>query len=189
MSGITLGNANGTSLHLSSVEYFIGSESLKTRIPLDGPLPASLMPLDITTGFNPTDLMSFSWQEFTIVDWLRHISQPEIMSADPTHDFTRSIEWAERILSVLSAVWLSPSDELHGLVKSTFGDKNCIPTSHRLCCPEESFLPSANFTLFRDLDLPIIQFTGGLETMGGMEGILSLIGVRKNVPPQLLLDR
>ena len=54
LSGITLGNANGTSLHLSSVEYFIGSESLKTRIPLDGPLPASLMSLNITTGFNPT---------------------------------------------------------------------------------------------------------------------------------------
>jgi hypothetical protein len=189
LSEITLGNANGTPLHLSSVKYFIGSESLEARIPLDGPLPASLMPLDVTTKFTPKDLMSFGWQEFTVVDWLRHISQPEIRSADPTHDFTRSIEWAERVLSVLSAVWSLPSDELHPLAKSIFGSKYCIPTSHGLRSPEESFLPSANITLFRDLDLPIVRFTGGLETKGDMEGILSWIGVRKYVPPQLLLDR
>jgi hypothetical protein len=189
LSEITLGNANGTSLHLSSVECFIGSESLKARIPLDGPLPASLMPLGVTTRFTPTDLTSFGWQEFTIVDWLRHISQPEIMSADPTHDYTLSIEWTERVLSVLSAAWSSPSDELYSLAKSIFGSKNCIPTSHGLCSPEESFLSSANVTLFRDLHLPIVQFTAGLETKGDMEGMLSWIGVRKHVPPQLVLER
>ena len=151
LSEIILGNANGTPLPLSSVKYFIGSESLDSRIPLDGPLPASLMPLDITKGFNPTDLMGFGWQEFTTVDWLRHISQPEVMSADPTHDFTRSIEWAERVLSVLSAVWSSPSDELHSLAKLIFGSKKCIPTSHGLCYPEESFLPSPNIILFQIL--------------------------------------
>ena len=186
---ITLANPNETPLHLSSVKYFIGSECLKARIPLDGPLPESLMPLDITTRFTPEDLISFGWQEFTIVDWLRYISQPEIRSADPTHDFARSIEWAERVLSVLSAAWSLPSDELHPLAQSIFGSKNCIPTSHGLRSPEESFLPSTNITLFRDLDLPIVRFTGGLETKGDMEGVLSWIGVRKHVPPQLLLDR
>ena len=182
LSAITLGNPNGTPLRLSSFKYFIGSESPEAHIPLDGPLPASLMPHDITTKFTPTALMSFGWKEFTVADWLRHISQPEIMSDDPTHDFTRSIEWAARVLSVLSTVWSSPSNELHSLAKSIFGSKNCIPTSHGLRCPEDSFLPSANFTLFRDLDLPIVQ-------LRGMEGILSSIGVRKHVPPQLLLDR
>jgi hypothetical protein len=189
LSEITLGDANGVPLHLSSVEHFVGSESLNARIPLDGPLPASLMPLDITERFTPTDLMSFGWQELTIADWLRHISQPEIMSADPTHDFTQSIEWAERVLSVLSTVWSLPPDELYGLAMSIFGSTNCIPTSHGLCSPEESFLSSASITLFRDLDLPIVQFTAGLETKGDMEWVLSSIGVRKHVPPQLLLDR
>ena len=189
LSAITLGTANETPLHLSSIKYFIGLESRKACIPLDGPLPASLMPLDITTRFTPTDLASFGLQEFTIVDWLRHISQPETMSADPTHDFTQSTEWAERVLSTLSTVWSSPSNELHSLAKSIFGSNNCIPTSHGLCCPEDSFLPSANFTLFRDLDLPIVQFTLGLETKGEMEAILSSLGVRKHVPPQLLLNK
>ena len=189
LSEITLGDANGIPLHLSSVEHFIGSESLNARIPLDGPLPASLIPLDITERFTPAELMSFGWQQLTIVDWFRHISQPEIMSADPTHDFTRSIEWAERVLGVLSAVWSLPSDELYRLATSIFGSKNCIPTSHGLCSPEESFLSSANITLFRDLDLPIVRFTAGLETKGDMERMLASIGVRKHVPPQLLLDR
>ena len=189
LSEITLSNANGTPLHLSSIKYFMGSESLTACIPLDGPLPASLMPHDITTRFTPTELVSFGWQEFTVFDWLRHISQPEIMSADPTYDFTLSCGWAERVLSVLSVVWSSPSDELASSAKSIFGSKNCIPTSHGLRPPEESYLSSANTALFRDLHLPIVQFTAGLETKGDMERMLSSIGVRKYVPPQLLLDR
>ena len=187
LSEITLDDGNAPPLHLSSVKYFISSESLTARIPLDGPLPASLMPHNITTRFAPTDLMSFGWQEFTVFDWLRHLSQPEIMSAHPTYDFTLSIEWAERVLSVLAAVWPSPSDELYGLAKSIFRSKDCIPTSHGLCSPGDSFLSSANTALFRDLDLPIV--TVGLATKGDMEGMLSSIGVQKHVPPQLLLDK
>ena len=189
LSAITLSNADGAPLPLSTIKYFIGPESPKARIPLDGPLPASLMPLSITTRFTPTGLITLGWQQFTIVDWLRHISQPEIMSADPTHDFTRSIEWAERVLSALSAVWSLHSDELDHLAKSIFGSKNCIPTSHGLCSPEESFLSSANITLFQDLHLPIVRFAAALETKGDMERMLSSIGVRKRVPPQLLFDR
>jgi hypothetical protein len=186
---ITLYDANAPPLHLSSVKYFIGSESLIACIPLDGPLPASLLPHDITKTFIPTDLLSFGWQEFTVFHWLRYISQPEIMSADSTHDFTLSIVWAERVLSVLSAVWSSPSDGLSSLAKSIFGSKNCIPTSHGLCSPEGSFLSSRNTTLFRDLDLPIVQFTAGSDMKGDVERMLSSIGVRKHVPPQLLLER
>ena len=187
LSAITLGH-NGTTLHLSSVEYFIGSECLKVRVPLDGPLPASLIPHDITARFTPADLASFGWQEFTVIDWLRHISQAEIMSIDPNHDFTQSIEWAERVLIVLSGVL--PSEKLHRTAKSIFRGKNCIPTTHGLCSPEESFLSSTNIVLFRDLGLKIVRFTTtGVETKGDMEGFLSSIGIRKHVPPQLLLDR
>jgi hypothetical protein len=187
LDAITLCTATGAPLRLSSVRYFIGSESIKAHIPLDGPLPLSLVSRDITVRFTPADLVSFGWQEFTITDWLQHISRPEIMSADPKHDFTRSIEWAERILSVLSGVWSPQSEKLYTLAKSIFRSKNCIPTSRGLRFPEESFL-STN-TLFRDLDLPIVRLTAGLETKGDLEGFLSSIGVRKHVPPQLLVDR
>ncbi|KAF8552603.1 hypothetical protein OG21DRAFT_1443221 [Imleria badia] len=185
LSAITLGSANGTPLQLSSVKYFIG----KAYIPLDGPLPPSLMSHDITRGFPSSDLMSFGWQEFTIVDWFLHISQPEIMSADPRHDFTRSIEWAERVLSVLSGVWSPQSEQLVSLAKSILKNKKCIPTSHGLRSPEESFVSSSNTTLFRDLGLPIVRFIAVSETKGDMEGFLSSIGVQKHVPPQLLLDK
>ncbi|KAF8549066.1 hypothetical protein OG21DRAFT_1500623 [Imleria badia] len=188
LSATTLGSATGPPLQLSSVKYFVGSESIKAHIPLDGPLPASLISRDITMKFTPVDLMSFGWQEFTITDWLQHISQPEIMISDLKHDFTRSIEWAERVLSVLSGVWSPQSEKLYTLVKSIFRSKNCVPTSHGLCFPEVSFLSSTN-TLFRDLDLPIVLLTAGLETKGDLEGFLSSIGVRKHVPPQLLLDK
>ncbi|KAG6375323.1 hypothetical protein JVT61DRAFT_3551 [Boletus reticuloceps] len=189
LSAITIHSANGSPLQLSSVEYFVGSKSLKACIPLDGPLPTSLMSHDITTRFTPTALMSFGWQEFTTVDWLRHISQTEIMSANPDHDFTRSVQWAEHILGILSGVWSPLSDKLHRLAKSVFKGKSCIPTSHGLCSPDESFLSSPNITLFQDLDLPIVHFTAGLEIQGEMEGFLLSIGVRKHVPPQLLLDK
>ena len=188
LSAITLSGENGTPLQLSSVKYFIGSESIKANIPLDGPLPTALISYDITRRFGSTDLMSLGWREFTVVDWLQHITQSEIMAADPKRDFTRSIEWAERVLSVLSSVWSTQSEKLHTLVKSIFMGKNCIPTSHGLRPPEETFLSSAN-TLFRDLDLPTVRFTAGLETKGDVERFLSSIGVRKHIPPQLLLDR
>ncbi|KAF8432206.1 hypothetical protein L210DRAFT_3763951 [Boletus edulis BED1] len=189
LSEITMCGANGSSLQLSSIKYFIRSESPKTSIPLDGPLPTSLMPLDITMGFTPKDLTGFGWQEFTILDWLRHISQQKIMSADSRYDFTRSTEWAERVLGVLSGVWSSQSDELYRLAKTVFMGKKCIPTSHGPRAPEESFHSSTNITLFRDLDLPTVRFTAGLETKGDMESLLTFIGVKENVPPQLLLDR
>ncbi|KAG6379359.1 hypothetical protein JVT61DRAFT_11822 [Boletus reticuloceps] len=189
LSTITICGANGSPLQLSSVNYFIGSESLKAGIPLDGPHPASLMPLDITTRFTPMDPTSLGWQEFTIVDWFRHISQQKVMSADSRYDFTRSIEWAERVLSVLSGVWSSQSDELYHLAKTIFTGKKCIPTSHGLLAPEESFFSSTHITLFQDLDLPTVRFITGLETKGDMELLLTFIGVKKIVPPQLLLDR
>ena len=190
LSMTTVCRTNGPPLQLSSVRYFIGSESLKARIPLDGPLPISLMPYDISaTLTRRVDLTNLGWQEFTILDWLRHISQPGITSADPKHDFTQSIQWAQRVLSVLSGVWSAQSDKLRSVVTSIFRGKNCIPTTCGLRPPEESFLPSTNIALFQDLDLPIVRFTARLENKGEMEGFLSSIGIRKHVPLEVALDR
>lgn len=188
LGAITLGHAaNGTTLQLSSVEYFIGSECSKARVPLDGPLPASLMPHDITARFTPADLASFGWKEFTVIDWLQHISLPEVMSADPNRDFTRSIEWSERVLNILSGVL--PSEKLQRTARSMFKGKGCIPTTHGLRSPEESFLSNTNISLFQGLGLPIVRFTTGLENRGDIEAFLSSVGIRRHVPPQLLLNR
>ena len=182
-------NVDGTILPLSSVQYYVDSRTLGSHIPQDSPLPTSLLPQDIAKQFAPAELSSFGWQEFTAVYWLQYISQPEIMSADSTHDFTTSTSWAARVLSVLSHIWLSSSSDARCSVKEVFRNKTCIPTSCGLYTPEGSYLPGTNSTLFRDLELPIFQLPDGLETTGEMETLLSFIGVRKHIDPQLILDR
>ena len=186
---ITICRTNGSPLQLSSVTHFIGPESLTARIPLDGPLPVSLMPYDISAALTRRVLTSLGWQEFTILDWFRHISQPGIMSDDPDHDFTRSEQWAQRVLSVLSGVWSAQSDKLHSVVASVFKGQSCIPTTCGLRPPEESFLPRPDIPLFRYLDLPTVRFTVKPKNKGEMEGFLSSIGIRKHVPLEVVLDR
>ncbi|KAF9219210.1 hypothetical protein BS17DRAFT_798263 [Gyrodon lividus] len=182
-----LSDADGRVLPLSSVQYFVNIRSLGTHIPLDGPLPVSLMPVSITKHFSTAELVDFNWREFTIIDWLQHISKPGIMSASPEHDLTKSIGWAERVLVILSRVWSSLSNEAHDSVKTVFAGKKCIPTSCGLQTPELSYFPNANMTMFNDL--PMIQFSSGFLIKGQMEKLLSFIGVRKRVDLQLVFDR
>lgn len=180
---------DGSILPLSSVRYFVDSRSLGSYIPQDGPLPTSLLPQDVAKQFTPAELSSFGWQEFTVVQWLQYISQPDIMSANPLHDFSRSTSWAARVLSVLSHIWSSSSNDAHCSVKEVFRNKMYIPTSCGLCTPEGSYLPGTNSNLFRDLELPIFQLPDGLKTTGEMDTLLSFIGVRKHIDPQLILNR
>ena len=190
LSVITICRTNGSLLQLSSVTHFIDPESLTARIPLDGPLPVFLMPYDISAALTQrVGLTSLGWQEFTILDWFRHISQPGIMSDDPEHDFTRSNQWAQRVLSVLSGVWSAQSDKLHSVVASIFKGQNCIPTTRGLRPPKESFLPSPDITLFQHLDLPTVRFTAEPKNKREMERFLSSIGVQEHVPLEVVLNR
>ena len=187
LNAAVLTSTDGRVLPLSSVQYFINTKTLGTHIPLDGPLPVSLMPSNITKHFTPPELTSFNWCEFTIIDWLQHISQPDVMSANPDHDFTKSIDWAVCVLIILSRVWSSLSNEMHATAKKVFTGKKCIPTSCGLTTPEFSYFPNTNMTLFGDL--PLVQFPSGLVIKGQMEKLLSFIGVRKHVDLQLVFDR
>ncbi|KAH0825764.1 hypothetical protein J3R83DRAFT_8923 [Lanmaoa asiatica] len=187
LNAAVLSSADGRVFPLSSVQYFINTKTLGTHIPLNGPLPATLMPLNITKHFTPAELTGFNWSEFTIIDWLQHVSQPAVMSANPDHDLTKSIDWAERVLTILSRVWSSLSNEMHISAKKVFAGKRCIPTSHGLTSPELSYFPNTNMTLFGDL--PLVRFPSGLVIKGQMEKLLSFIGVRKHVDLQLVFDR
>ena len=187
LNAAVLSSADGRVLPLSSIQYFINTKTLGTHIPLDGPLPPTLMPLNITKSFTSHELTSFNWCEFTIIDWLQHISQPDVMSTNPDHDFSKSALWAERVLTILSRVWSSLSNEMHSSAKKVFAGKKCIPTSCGLSFPELSYFPNTNMTLFSDL--PLVQFPSGLVIKGQMEKLLSFIGVRKHVDLQLIFDR
>jgi hypothetical protein len=166
---------------LSMVQYFINQR----MIPLDGPLPNTLLPLSVTKHFTQEQLKSFGWQEFSILDWIRHIFRPDVMNANPTQDITKSPEWAERVLTVLARAWSSLSKESHEMIKAVLVEKSCIPTSSGLQKPELSYFSSAN--IFNDL--PVVVFTSGGALKGNMEKLLFFIGVRKHVDLQVVFDR
>lgn len=166
---------------LSIVQYFIHQR----MIPLDGPLPDTLLPLNVTKHFTQEELKSFGWRELSILDWMRHISRPDVMNTHPTQDITKSPEWAERVFIVLARAWPSLSKESQEMIKAILAEKPCIPTSSGLQKPELSYFSSAN--IFNDL--PVVTFTSGGVLKGNMERLLSFIGVRKHVDLQVIFDR
>ncbi|KAG2339109.1 hypothetical protein BDR05DRAFT_1062316 [Suillus weaverae] len=166
---------------LSMVQYFIHQR----MIPLDGPLPDTLMPLSVTKHFTQEQLRSFGWRECSIIDWIQYIFKPDVMNANPAQDVTRSSEWAERVLTVLARAWPSLSKESHEMIKAMLAQKSCIPTSSGLQKPQLAYFPSAN--IFNDL--PVVTFTSGGALKGSMEKLLSFVGVRKHVDLQVVFDR
>ncbi|KAG6335719.1 hypothetical protein ID866_3377 [Astraeus odoratus] len=172
-------------LPLSSFLYFINNRNIGVHIPLDGPLPVSLMPLGVTQHFTPAQLVTFRWRELTIIEWLRHVTSPAVMVDNPAYDFTKSVEWAERVLTILSRVWLSLSSETHGAVKAIFTGKKCIPTTCGLQAPEAAYFPTVK--IFSDL--PVVQLSSTLVLKGQMEKMLSGIGIRRHVDLQLVFNR
>ncbi|KAG6375032.1 hypothetical protein JVT61DRAFT_3812 [Boletus reticuloceps] len=150
----TICGAGGV-VRLSSITCFINPKVLGLHIPPDGPLPLSLIPLDISKSFDYEELTSFGWEEFTVVSWLQHISRPDVMSANEKYDFTRSADWASRVLSALSRAWPQLPD-MQSEARKVFRNKPCIPTSKGLCCPECSYLTEDNAP-FHHLDLPIVS--------------------------------
>lgn len=184
-----LSGADGKRLLLSSVEYFIDPKGLGAYIPPDGPLPGHLLPLKVYKLFSRADLASIRWQEFTVNHWLGHLSDPRVMSAYPRYDFTKSIDWAERVLVTLSRLWPSLSDETHHKSKQIFENRPCIPTTHGLLPPDRSCLLVENDNPFHNIELAIVQFSSGLQTNREMGIVLAFIGVRMHVPPEVFLDR
>lgn len=175
---------DGKVLPLSAVQYFINARGVGVHIPLDGPLPTSLAPFNVTQHFTPTQLVSFGWKELTVIDWLQYIGKPETRTDNPAYDFTKSVEWSERVLTILSRTWFTLSHEAHNSVKALFSGKKCIPTTRGLQTPEGSYFPTVK--IFGDL--PIVNISG-ISIKGSMEKMLLFIGVRKHVDLQLVFDR
>lgn len=182
-------NVSGGIVPLTSVQFFVDPRTLGGYIPQDSPLPTSLLPQEVTKQFSPLQLSSFGWKEFTVVDWLRYISHPDLMANDFTHDFTISTGWAARVLGVLSRVFPTCSNDARRAAKEILASKTCIPTTCGLYTPQVAYLPGTSTGLFHDLELPIVQFPDGLKITGDIESLLSFIGVRKHIDPQLILER
>ncbi|KAH7929282.1 hypothetical protein BV22DRAFT_1081369, partial [Leucogyrophana mollusca] len=178
--------ADAKVLPLASVQSFINLRHMGSLIPWDGPLPDSLMPLSVTRHFDPDQLYSFRWREFSIVDWIQHISSPVVLMDDDDveHSLTRSAPWAERVLNVLARAWPSLSLEARNSISTILADKSCIPTSSGLKIPRESYFASAD--IFNDL--PVVTLSSG-PIKAPTEKVLAALGVRKHVELQIVFDR
>ncbi|KAI6101844.1 hypothetical protein F5141DRAFT_272169 [Pisolithus sp. B1] len=185
---VTLRGTGGT-IRLASITYFIDPKVLGLYIPPNGPLPLSLIPLGISRHFSYEELAGFGWKEFTVTSWLQHISHPDVMSGDEKYDFTRSVDWAHHVLSALCGVWPKISEDLRSESREVLGNKSCIPTSRGLCHPERSYLPVADSALFHRLDLPMVSLQPSVKVDKDVEEFFLFIGVRKDPPVQLLLNR
>ncbi|KAG9312049.1 hypothetical protein JVU11DRAFT_7329 [Chiua virens] len=179
---------NGSELRLSSIRYFIDPQGPWARITLDGPLPETLLPCDISQDFTRTMLEKLGWKEFTIIPWLEHLLDPSTMSANPDHDFTKSRDWAERVLDISAGLWASSSDKMRHNVKAMLQTEHCIPTAESLSPPGRTYLPDANHHLVGDFYLPVVQFNKvPIDTR--TRNFLSFIGVQTHTPLKLVWER
>jgi hypothetical protein len=173
-------------MKLSDAQTFLNSRTGGAIIPTDGPLPSTLLPSSITRSFDPEVLASvFPWKQLSIVDWLRHVTDPKVAAADTEFDITQSAPWAERVLTVLARAWPSLAKTAQEDVINILSPKSCVPTSTGLKVPDQAYFSSVN--LFRDL--PIVTMPSGAAVKGALEKVLQSLGVRKHVELQIIFDR
>jgi hypothetical protein len=173
-------------MKLSDAQTFLNSRAGGAVIPTDGPLPSTLLPTTITRTFDPDVLVSvFPWKQLSIVDWLRHATDPKVAGANAEFDITHSAPWAERVLSVLARAWPPLTKNSQKDVIQILSPKSCIPTSTGLKKADQAYFSSVN--LFRDL--PIITMPSGTVVKGTLEKVLQSLGVRKHVELQIIFDR
>lgn len=180
------GHADEQIVPLSSIRTFINSKGVGAQIIQEGPLPSSLLPTKISNNFLPEVLISsFPWTEFTVLQWVRYISDPAVGGTDPVYDISLSAVWAERVLTALQRAWPSISNQMKGEIVAVLKNKVCIPTSGGLRTPEETYFANAN--VFSDL--PIVTFPSGMQVKGNLEKFLQALGVRKHVDLQVVFNR
>jgi len=173
---------NGGLLQLSSIQTYVTSKSI---IPVDGPLPAHVLPLSIAREFDSRVLETvFNWSHISMVGWLTFICSISANS-DPEHDLTVNAQWAERVIGVLARGWPSLPGPDKEKVVALLKDKSCIPTSSGMKTPDQAYFASVN--IFKDL--PTVILPSGNTVRGAMERVLEAIGVRKHVELQVLFNR
>jgi hypothetical protein len=170
-------------MKLSNAQTFLKTEA---TIPSYGPLPSTLVPASITRSFDPDVLASvFPWKQFSIADWLRYVTDPEVVAANPDFDVTHSARWAERVLTVLAQAWLYLAKTARDDVIGILSPMSCIPTSAGLKVPNQAYSPSMN--LFRDL--PTVTMPSRAIVAGDLEKVLQSLGVRKSVQLEIIFNR
>ncbi|KAL5520611.1 hypothetical protein ACEPAF_2612 [Sanghuangporus sanghuang] len=180
------GTGNEKIIPLAQIRTFVNLRTMGSVLPIDGPLPDHVIPIEISRNFQAHDLMNaFGWQELTVLDWVRFIVSPAASAVGPEYDVCASAVWSERVLSVLTKAWPSVSNVHQTELVSLFKDKSCIPTRSGMKPPGEAYFPNAH--VFPDL--PVVTMPKGSQVKGNLERVLEALGVRKHVELQLVFDR
>ncbi|KAH9061937.1 hypothetical protein EDB87DRAFT_1674160 [Lactarius vividus] len=174
-------------MKLSDTRSFLNSKA-DGGIPTDGPLPSTLLPTSVTGTFDPDVLGAvFPWKQLTVVEWLRHITDPKVASVNAEFNITLSVSWAERVLLVLARAWPSlPKSTKEDIIK-ILSPMSCVPTSAGLKIPDEAYFASVNLNLFRDL--PTVALPSDASIKQALETVLQSLGVRKHADLQIVFDR
>ena len=186
---VSVAGPHKRTMRLSNAQTFLKSKSNETIIPTNGPLPSTLLPTSITGSFERDTLASvFRWRQLTIVDWLRHLTDLKVAATNPEFDVTKSMSWAEEVLSVLVLAWpsLTKTDETD--VIGTLSPISCIPTSTGLNVPNRAYFSNIDLlNLIRDL--PVVTMPSGATVEGTLELVLRSLGVRKHVELHIIMKR
>lgn len=182
------GNGAGKIITLQSVKTFLNTRGVGAMIPTDGPLPDHLIPHSISRNFDPVALSkALLWKELSITEWLAHILDEKVADQNVEFDPTRSPQFAERVLVILSRTWVSGSlsKEHQSEIIRLMRGKPCIPSSAGLKRPQDVYFKTAEFFS----DLPIVRLPSGSIVKGALEKVLQDLGVRKHVDLQVVFDR
>ncbi|KAF9484470.1 hypothetical protein BDN70DRAFT_910674 [Pholiota conissans] len=169
---------------LASIRSFINSRSPSGNIPLEAPLPESLLPVSVSRLFRPDVLSAcFPWTELSLVQWLSFLCNNSNLPVE--YDITVSPIWSERILALITRSWPTLSAGSKAEIVQILRIKSCIPTSAGLKVPHEAYFSNVN--IFGDL--PVVVFQSGTVIKGTLEKVLQELGVRKHVELQIIFNR
>jgi hypothetical protein len=165
-------------LVLGSIQCFMNP----ARIPIDLPVPPSVMPFRLTKNLSKVDLEALGWQELQIVPWLRWLLDEagNRNVLESAQDITQSPAFSAQVLPVLSRQWESLSQSSRATIVELLSAQTIIPTKFGMRRPQEAYFPSVR--LFDDL--PVVTGLNGVK-----DKILLALGVRKTVELGVVFDR
>jgi Protein of unknown function (DUF3684) len=163
-------------ISLANIEYFVGRDS---RIPMEGPLPGTVLPPNICHAFDPKELEStFGWSEFSVEGWVGHIAlNCEIRNED--FHLSTSSRWAERVLNIVAQSWPTLTATARDFICETLSAITCIPTTVGMMRPPDAY--SSDVIILPDL--PIAQ----LPSSTAMSKLLDCLGLKKHVELERVL--
>lgn len=161
---------SGRMIPLGDIRTFINAARITPTLPV----PFDTIPFRFSKAIPNKQLQMFSWNELSMVEWLRFMTTPPQLQ-----ELSSSEELATKVLVLTTKVW----DQLDGSSKEAIVNilaaHPIMPTKIGMRKPEESYFPTVK--LFDDLPT--------VKQFGWKEKFLVALGVRKTVDLAMVFDR